>query len=459
MGNTSNQHLRRVLRHALPAALSLLDSGEALVEIAGGVVTEPSHRRRVVPASSPTTVPMPVDAPAPFSDVRDLSPDQLPYLNALARAHLTGDPALDGFFQHPWRQDGALGAGCGGRGHARPRPGTRSPTRWRSRTRTGRRPEPPGIGPPRPSPSSATRRAWRCGDGASSSGSSAGRSTRRTRRSARSSWRGGWRRKRGARACRCSGWRARTTTSRRSPRRNVLHGDDLQAVALPRRPAARGRPRRRRAAGGPRGPGAGRPRRRAPPHRVHRRRDGRAPRALGRRHVLARRLRANAPLDAWGGRQTPRPRHPRRPGDQRGCSSRSSNKKSPRPAPPPPPSSRRAGSSKRPASTLRSPRAPSTCSIWTRAPGGALDAEPDGDRVTVRGTGRTWTPTALTHAIAEDPEPVQPGRRAAAGGAGHALPDRRVRGRAGPRRRTGRSSGASTSGSACRCPPWRRGRA
>ena len=51
---------------------------------------------------------MPADAPAPFSDLRDLPPDQLPYLNALARAHLTGDPVLDPFFQHPWRQDGAL---------------------------------------------------------------------------------------------------------------------------------------------------------------------------------------------------------------------------------------------------------------------------------------------------------------------------------------------------------------
>jgi bacillithiol biosynthesis cysteine-adding enzyme BshC len=51
---------------------------------------------------------MPVAAPAPFTDTRDLSPDQLPYLNALARAHLTGDPAVDPFFQHPWRQEGAL---------------------------------------------------------------------------------------------------------------------------------------------------------------------------------------------------------------------------------------------------------------------------------------------------------------------------------------------------------------
>ena len=51
---------------------------------------------------------MPVAAPAPFTDVRDLSPDQLPYLNALARAHLTGDAAVEPFFEHPWRQDGAL---------------------------------------------------------------------------------------------------------------------------------------------------------------------------------------------------------------------------------------------------------------------------------------------------------------------------------------------------------------
>ena len=35
MGNTSNRHLRRVLRDTLPAALTLLGTGEALVEIAG----------------------------------------------------------------------------------------------------------------------------------------------------------------------------------------------------------------------------------------------------------------------------------------------------------------------------------------------------------------------------------------------------------------------------------------
>ena len=34
-GNTSNAHARQVLRSTLPAALSLLASGEALVEIAG----------------------------------------------------------------------------------------------------------------------------------------------------------------------------------------------------------------------------------------------------------------------------------------------------------------------------------------------------------------------------------------------------------------------------------------
>ena len=58
---------------------------------------------------------MPVDslsrtggAPAPFAAVRDLAPDELPYLNALARAHLAGSPALDPFFAHPWRQEGAL---------------------------------------------------------------------------------------------------------------------------------------------------------------------------------------------------------------------------------------------------------------------------------------------------------------------------------------------------------------
>ena len=35
-GNTSNAHAREVLRSTLPAALSILSSGESLVEIAGG---------------------------------------------------------------------------------------------------------------------------------------------------------------------------------------------------------------------------------------------------------------------------------------------------------------------------------------------------------------------------------------------------------------------------------------
>jgi predicted nuclease of predicted toxin-antitoxin system len=34
-GNTSNQHLRRILRSTLPAALELLAAGESLVEITG----------------------------------------------------------------------------------------------------------------------------------------------------------------------------------------------------------------------------------------------------------------------------------------------------------------------------------------------------------------------------------------------------------------------------------------